>query len=174
MGWTQSTYTKVFRYPVEFTYVSQRETDTGYVLELQVKSTGGEPVFIPREDLRVRIVRDARLVEAMAPSQRNTLVHGETVKVLDNAATLAAEIDGRTYTIDPNMACTTQSRPLYLLLRVAGPGSTNPSLRLQIAPVYRSLAVGLQRRFRTSYYLEIPFRRLSIIAEDHKTRVIQK
>jgi hypothetical protein len=174
LGWTQSMYNKVFRYPVEFTYVNQGETKTGYVLEFQVKSTSGEPVYIPRDDLKARIVKDDSLVAAMSPSDRNDLLHDETVKVLDNAATLNAEIDGRTYTANPTVTCTSQPRPLYLFLRVAGPGSTNPSLRLQIAPVYRSLAVSLRRRLYTSDYVEVPFRHVSIIAGNDKTRVIQK
>ena len=164
----------LFRYPIEFRYVNQGETKTGYVFELQVRSTDGSTVFIPRNDLQARIVKDERLVDAMSVEDRKGLLYGEGIKVFDNAVTLDAEIEGRTYTKDPTIACTAKPRPLFLLLPVAGPGSTNPSSRLQIASVYRSLAVGVRRWLHVSDYVEIPIKHVSIVAGNDKIRIIQK
>ncbi len=164
----------MFRYPVEVTYVDQRETKAGYLFELEVKSTSGSAVFVPRDDVEVRIVRNDRLVEAMSADDRKRLLYGETAKVFDNYATLQAEIDGRTYTQDPTIACTARQRPLFLLVTVAGPASANPSARLQLAPVYRSVIVGVRRNLRTSVYGEIPIRHVSVVAGNSKTRVIQR
>src|SRR6266536_1967689 len=79
---------KLFLYPVELTYLRQGETKTGYVFELQIKSTNGSAVFIPRNDFGVRIVRDQQLVDAMPIEARKGLLYGETANILDNVFTL--------------------------------------------------------------------------------------
>lgn len=85
-------------------------------------------MFIPRNDLQARIVKDKRLVDAMSVEDRKGLLYGEGIKVFDNAVTLDAEIEGRTYTTDPTIACTARPRPLFLLHAHAGHTMKRPGV----------------------------------------------
>ncbi len=141
---------------------------------MQVKTTNEGSVYVPTDDFQVRIARDQRLVDALADDARKSLLHDEAVRVFDNPQVLQAAIDGRTYTTDGTLQATAQPRTVFLLVTVAGPGSANPSARLQLSPVYRSLVVSIRRRGVISEYADIPIQHVHIIAGNEKTHVIQK
>jgi hypothetical protein len=164
---------QTFRYPIELKYVGQSESQAGYILKLQMQSTNGDAVFVPRDEFEVTITHDEGRVQRLSSDERRKLLSGETVKVFDNPHVLRAEIEERTYTSDGTLPISPAPRSVFLLVRVAN-GSGNPSLALQLSPIYRSLLVAVRRNGWSGKYLEVPIRRVPIVSGNDKMRIIQE
>jgi hypothetical protein len=120
---------------IELSYVRQYETQVGYVLQLRTKSMSRGTIFVPSDSFQVTVVRDERQVESLSPEQRKGLLYGATAMAFDNKLVLDAAVEGRSYAnASASIACVGEARNLFLLVTVAGPGSSNPSARLQLGP----------------------------------------
>jgi hypothetical protein len=174
-GLTQWGATRLLHYPVELSYVRQYETQAGYVLHLQIKSTNGTTVFIPSDRFEVKVALDDPALGALSLQQKKGLVYGESAKAFDNKLLLDSAAQGLSYAnANASIACVGEARDLFLLVTVAGPGSPNPSARFQLGRIYRSLTVRLRKRLFSPDYLDVPIDHVPIVASDAKTRVIEK
>lgn len=161
-------------YPVELTYVNQFETQTGYVLEITANSlVKKRTVHVNRDDFRAKLVLDDSAFSSMSPTEREKVISSVRVEPFDNRSVLDAAVEGRSYTNVPYaISLVDTPRPLYLLLTVDGPGSSNPSARFQLGRVYRSVKIMLGRRTMSREYLEVPLRHIPIVAGDANTRIL--
>ena len=105
---------------------------------------------------------------------RAQLAYGESVTVFTNRSVLDAAIADRSYAnAERSVACGPQAVDVYLLVKVRGPGSTNPSARFQLGSVYLGLVVGLRSWLGSEDYIEIPIRHVPLVAGDARTGVLE-
>ncbi len=159
-----------FKHPVALSYVSQFETEKGYVIEVDAESTNNRVISIPKSNFKSTVVTDKKLARKV---EKGKLVYGESVEVFDSEIVLKAFLEGRSFG-NVRRSVELHSRPqrLFLLVRVEGPGSQNPSSRFQLARVYRAIKVEVVKRLFPFTYLEVPLRHVAIIAGNERTRIV--
>jgi len=162
----------LFCYPVEMEYVAQEETEAGYVLHLTVKSLGNRVVTIPKENLFIKIVKNPEIEKQ---ADKSKIVFGERALVFDSPDVLKAHISGRSYgNVRRHIVCGRSPVLLHLLITVKGPGSTNPSLRFQIAQLYVSFRISLRKWLLRIAYLEVPIRHIPLVTGNKMTTIIDE
>lgn len=155
------------RYPVRCEYVQQFESKAGYILQVRMESINGKLVHIPKSDFAATIVHDPSQMQKLDSEERSKLAYGESVEVFDNRHLLDAKLEGKSFANATNsVSVGPKPTDVFLLLTVEGPGSANPSSRLQLTKIYRSVRILLKRRGISSDYLEIPLRKVAIIGEN--------
>ncbi len=159
-----------FKYPVTMNYVSQLETKKGYVFVVDVLSKNNRVVSISKSRFKITIVLDKELAHK---AEKGKLIYGESVEIFDSEIVLKAHLEGRSFgNVRRSVELHNRPQRLYLLVRVKGPGSQNPSSRLQLARVYRTVKVKIVKKLFPSTYIEIPIRHIAIIAGNEKTRIL--
>ena len=158
-----------FRYPVTIKYLGWYESSAGFIFDVAIESTRSKVIPVPKSAFRVRIKLDP---EAVVKTDKNKVLYGESVEVFDSSEVLQAHIDGRSYgNVSRSVLCYEKPRHLYLFVTVAGPGSRNPSSRLQLGRMYQAMQVKLKRRFIEMTYAELPIPQISLVAGNDRTRI---
>jgi len=158
-----------FAYPVNINYVGQFETEKGYVFVIEVYTEENRVIQIPKKSFKIEITVDSKLSDKM----KEKLVYGEHVTVFDSEHLLSAYLNGRSYgNVLSYVACHKNSQRLFLLTRVQGPGSQNPSLRFQLGKVYKTAKVKIKKRLFSLTYAEIPIKKVAIISGTARTQIV--
>jgi hypothetical protein len=99
---------------------------------------------------------------------------GETCEVFESEHVVAARVEERSFGNVPNYV-TVGPDPtrLWILIRVRGPKSQNPSSRFLFGRIYVSVTVRLRKRWFSRGYGEFPLPKVSIIAGNEKTKIIE-
>ena len=159
----------VFVYPVIIDYVDQFETRKGYVFIIEIYTVKNRVVQIPKNTFKIKI----RVDPARSRKMKGKLDKGEYVDVYESEALLQASIDNRSFgNVSNYVGVHKNPQSLFLLTRVQGPGSQNPSLRLQLGRVYQTVKIKLRKRFLSLTYIEIPIRQVPIISGNEKTHIV--
>jgi hypothetical protein len=158
-------------YPINIQYVQQFETNLGYVFVVNIQTTCRQPISINKDRFKVRIQKDTELIKKV---DNDKILYGESVEIFDSKELLDAKIRGLSVgNVANHIWLENKSNNYFFLLRVQGPGSSNPSSRLQLAKVYRSMKIMVKKWFWFSY-IEIPLRHITFIAGNEKTKIIDK
>lgn len=159
-----------FKYPVAMSYVSQFETKKGYAFVVDAYSKTNRVVSIPKSRFKITVMLDKELAHK---AEKGKLIYGESVNVFDSEIVLKAHLEGRSFgNVRTSVELHSRPQRLFLLVRVKGPGSQNPSSRLQLARVYRTVKVKIVKKLFPFTYIEIPIRYIAIIAGNEKTRIM--
>ena len=167
---------KVFRwllfYPIRIKYEKQFETKKGYVIEIQVQSKTANPVRIKKDRIRVRIGKDKSLLKK---SKDNKIVYGEYVEIYDSTVVLNAKLNDLTVgNMSDCVWVSPEETTWWLLIQVAGPGSSNASARLQFGKIYVSIKMQIRKSIFWRNYVIFPINHVSIIAGNKNTKIIDK
>lgn len=161
---------RVFTYPVVLEYRRQFETRKGYVFETHARSTNGKLIRIDKDAFSVKIKCNRKLLNSV-PKEK--LMYGESVVVFDSLNVLKAFLAGRSFgNVDSYISVQAEPTTLYLLVSVAEPNSTNPSLRFGLGKVYRSVRFRVKKVLFNITYREIPIRHVTLIAGNDRTQII--
>ncbi|MGB8657369.1 MAG: hypothetical protein WCE90_06235 [Candidatus Zixiibacteriota bacterium] len=127
-----------FAYPVNINYVGQFETEKGYVFVIEVYTEENRVIQIPKKSFSIKIIVDSKLAHRMKEKR----VYGEHIDIFDSEVLLKTYLSDRTYGNVLNyVACHKQCQRLFLLTRVKGPNSENPSLRFQLGKFYQKVKI---------------------------------
>ena len=163
-------YNRLFLYPVKVTYANQVESRKGYILEIDICSKGKKLVSIPKDKFGINLILDADLLKTADTSKK---LYGERAQVFDSLPALEAFLAGRSYgNVTRSVQCNTSATRIYLLITVKGPGSTNPSSRLQLAKLYTRIRITIRKRILRLTYLEVRLRQIAIVAGNDITRIV--
>lgn len=163
-------FNQLFEYPVSVRYASQVESDKGYIIGIDICSNEKRLVSIPKSRFRVELTLDDTLIGTM---DRSKQLYGERVQVFDSIGVLNAFLGGKSYgNVSSAVHCHGKATRIYLLITVEGPGSTNPSSRLQLGRVYTGVKVSIRKRFFLLAYLEIALHQIAIVAGNDATRIV--
>jgi len=158
-----------FVYPIIINYMSQFETKKGYVFVIKIYTEKNRVIRIPKNAFKIKIVVDSVLKRKF----KEKLIWGEYVNVFESEVLLQAYIDNRSFgNVLSYVSVHQNPQSLFLLTRVQGPGSENPSSRLQLYKVYQTVKIKLSKRFFSLVYIEIPIRQIPIISGNDKTRIV--
>ncbi|MCK5126224.1 MAG: hypothetical protein KAR42_08200 [candidate division Zixibacteria bacterium] len=157
----------IFEYPIIIKYLNQFKTKKGYVVRFDIHTPKKRIIKIRKCDIKLTIRHNKALLKEV---EKDKLLHGESTIVFDSPHILTAYLKDLSYgNVMDYLQIHEQSQTVYLLLQVKGPGNIDPSLRLQIAPVYSSIDLSIHRFILWIRYLEIPLNKLSIIGGNKKT-----
>ncbi len=163
-------FNRLFMYPVDVRYVNQLESGKGYIIEIDICSRVKRLVSIPKKRFGAELILDDTLSGTMDRSQQ---LYGERVQVFDSIGVLDAFLRGKSYgNVSSAVRCHSKASRIYLLITVEGPGSTNPSSRLQVGRVYTGVRVSIKKRVFQLAYLEIALHQISIVAGNDTTRIV--
>ena len=162
---------RFFKYPIAMMYADQFETKMGYVFAVDVCSKNKRVISIPKSSFKIAVLLDD---DEARKAEKDKLIYGESVDVFDSDVVLQAFIQGRSFgNVRASVECHSRPQRLYLLVRVKGPDSHNPSLRFCLGRVYRTVKVKIVKRLLSLTYLEIPIRHFAIIAGNDKTQITE-
>jgi len=153
-------------------YESQFETKMGYVFVANIQSEKNKLISVPKAAFSVKLMFDRKLLKR---AEKEKIIYGEHVLVFDSDAVLKAFIENRSFgNVTDNISCTNNPQPLFFLVRIKGPGSSNPSSRFQLGKLYSSIKVRIRKGLLSFTYLEIPIHHVTVIAGNDKTHIIEK
>lgn len=156
-------------YPVEFKLIGQGETEKGYVFHVTATSLSRSLVEIPKSTMSLLILKDRKLAECV---EKDHLLFGERLLVFESASMLEAYKRDLSYgNVSDNLVIDRQPKELFLLLQVEGPGSSNPSSRLQIAKLYTGVRVRIYRHLWAANYAEFKLPTVTFIAGNKNTKI---
>lgn len=167
--WLFKAIRPIVYYPLEFQLVGQGETDKGYVFHVTATSLSKSLVEVPKADVSLLILKDKKLVESMDKDQ---VLYGEKTLIFDSASMLEAYKRDMSYgNVSDTLVIDRQPREFFLLIQVEGPGSSNPSSRLQIGQVYTGVRLRIHRHFLAVNYAEFKLPTVTFIAGNKHTKI---
>ncbi len=163
-------YRWLFQYNIDCKYVQQGETNKGYIIEVAVRTRSNGVIQIRRDDICLRLTLDKQLVTDQIKPK---IMYGLKTQVFDSLPVLQAHIQGLSYgNVSNYISVLDRPMTLWLLVTVCGPGSSNPSSRLQLGQVYVSLSLRIRKWLFWKQYLNVPLRHIAIVAGNEKTKII--
>ncbi|MEZ5358048.1 MAG: hypothetical protein R3F48_04395 [Candidatus Zixiibacteriota bacterium] len=159
----------IFKYPVDIQHINQFETKKGYVFQITIKAKSKKIMKIPKKCVRFKILKDKELVKS---AEKEKIIYGESIIIFNSQHTLEAYLNDLSYGNEPDyLILQEQVKTIYAILRVEGPGPINPSLRLQLGPLYIGVRILIKKSGLWLAYQEVSLNKLPIIAGNGKTRI---
>ena len=159
----------VFGYPLIIEYVGQFETNKGYVFVIELYTKTNKVIKVPKSNFNIKIMVD----KVLARKMKDKLMYGEYADVLESEVLLKAHIEDISYgNVLSYVPIHKRPQRVFLLTRVAGPNSQNPSSRFQLGKVYQTAKVKLRKRLFSLTYIEMPIRKVILISGNEKTRIV--